>query len=524
MRPLLIVVTVLCLTPAASPAEPPGRPTPVRTDTPGVLIEVYTDRAAFDARLGGPVTVVDFDDVDTARGDVAPFAADRYKEKLGVVVTGTDGQYAGRAFGYPGDYPPRSGPNSYAPGPKNGPGRGEGGFETRVTFAAGGKPGAVAGFGCVFIDADYPRLGPCSLTVYGPGGKRLGAVPEFAGPSGSKLFRGVVTVDAAGKPVAAVQKVVVQNGSGWPQSGAAEGVTLDDFAYSAPVPAALPATETDPDRPVKDRLVRMIELQQKHKSVASLAENQLLNRRMFAIGLEAALAELSDAEAALPVAPEVRELRAIAYLEYRQPEKARAEYEKLAAIKPRDARDHACRAHALYELGRPDEALAAYAEAIRLDPENAGLYHDRVEVLVTLRRYGDGLRDCDRALALEPGNSAAHYNRGVCLVGLNRPDEAFADFTRAIEVNPTPPGRAYFNRGVLHMNAGRPARAVEEYSAAIEIDFPRSPASRYEARAKAYAALGQTHRADADRRRAAELRGVTGHGAGPTSPRVKGKK
>jgi tetratricopeptide (TPR) repeat protein len=519
MRPAVTLAALLAL---ATPA-PATAADPVRTEMPGVFVEVYTDRAVFDARLG-TVSVVDFDDVDTTRSDVAPFAPDRYKERFGVVITGTGGQYAGRTFGYPADYVPTSRPNSYAPGPKNGGPNGEGGFETRVTFAAGGKPGAVAGFGCVFIDADYPKLGPCSLVAYGAGGKRLGAVAGFSGPSGSQLFRGVVSVDAAGKPVPAVQKVVIQNGSGWPASSAAEGVTLDDFAFSPPVPADVPATETDPARRVKDYLARLVELRAKGDLRAAVAESQLLHRWELAIGLEKALAEYTEAERALPGVPEVASYRGVLYSIFGQGAKARAEYEKALAAKPRTAADYDTRGQVLVNLARLDgrrdrlaAALDCYTESIRLAPDNPGTYADRAQVYEFFGRYEDAVKDCDRAIGLEPSCSLYYYNRGCQHYNLRRDDRAFADFTTAIETDPTPTGGMYFNRGNIHANAGRLDLAMLDYGAAIE---QQETVFYLEGRAREYTALGQPHRAAADLRRAAELKRLATPAAAPAQAKV----
>jgi len=229
MKEFLILTAVLAFSTSVV-ADPPAR---LKTEMPGVWLEVYTERKPFEERLG-KVNVVDFDDVDTAAADVVPFEADRYKAKLGVVITGKDGQYAGRTFGYPNDYVPTSKPNSYAPGPKSDQGKGEGGFETAVTFFVGDRESAVAGFGAVFIDADYPNYGLCRLGVHGPDGQELAEVKGFSGKSASQLFRGVVAVNEAGRPVAVIRKVAIVNGTGWPSSSRAEGVTLDDFVFGQP--------------------------------------------------------------------------------------------------------------------------------------------------------------------------------------------------------------------------------------------------------------------------------------------------
>jgi len=206
----------------------------------GISAEYYTDRAAFEARLG-TTRLIDFDDVPTSPTDPAPFAADRYKASAGAVITGESGQYAGTGFNYPSHYPPVSQPNTYAPGPPAAPSGG--GNETDVTFFAGQAQGLVAGFGAYFIDADFPNQGPCSLEVFDAGGNSLGFDGPISGPNASQLFAGIITVDdGTNTPVNAIARAHLVNGDGWPGGGDNEGVPLDDFIFGVPSEIPEPAS------------------------------------------------------------------------------------------------------------------------------------------------------------------------------------------------------------------------------------------------------------------------------------------
>lgn len=231
--------------PVDPPVTKPTDPTTTRPkpENPGGTrvgpVEIFTDRAKFEARLK-KVQVIDFEDVQTpdARDAVAEFAADRYADK-GVLIKGAAGQFAGRQFSYPANYRPTSGVNVMAPGPQA-PGNarvGAGGKETAVTFTLGGRGGTVAGFGANFIDVNYPGIAPSGLVVYDVNGKELARKLDLRGSTGQAVFVGVVAVAPDGQVTPAIGKVMLYNGSGWPQVYNNEGVVLDDFVFSPPVAA-----------------------------------------------------------------------------------------------------------------------------------------------------------------------------------------------------------------------------------------------------------------------------------------------
>ncbi len=221
---------------AASESCTDGQCVPDGTNdaTGPITIEIYTDRSSFEARLGGSVSVVDFDDIDTSTPHIVAFDSDRYEDSLGIVITGTDGQYASDSFDFPEDYVPSSPPNMYAPGPMTDDA--SGGHESDVTFIVGGATAAVAGFGAVFIDTDFPDFGPSGISVFGENGARLGEEEGFLGGEGEGLFRGLVAVAGNGEPTPAIFRVKLVNGNSWAAttSDCCEGVTLDDFVFSAP--------------------------------------------------------------------------------------------------------------------------------------------------------------------------------------------------------------------------------------------------------------------------------------------------
>jgi len=200
----------------------------------GVNVEVYHSAKNFKARLAGthPVKVVNFDRIDTSSKLIVPFKPERFRMKLGMVITGEGGQYVSRDFDAPRQFIPVSRPNMYAPGPVDWTSTTgtAGGNETDVTFFAWDAALPAAGFGCYFLDADFPLFGPSSLQIYEAGDFLVGDSGPVETPNAGKAFFGFVTVDPiTNEPVAAITRAHIVNGSGWAGNAENEGTALDNF-------------------------------------------------------------------------------------------------------------------------------------------------------------------------------------------------------------------------------------------------------------------------------------------------------
>lgn len=195
----------------------------------GTSFEVYTDRAVFEARLGGAgaVRVVDFDDVDTAVTDPAAFGSVRYRGARGATILGADGQFASRGFGVPLTLPPVSAPNVYRASYN----------ETTVYFWAGFEMTHVAGAGVTFVGTDYPPGGPSHLHVRNGNGSIHFDTGVVSG-SGPHLFRGIVAIDdQTNEPTPAIFELGIFAGPGYPETAGEHA--LDDLVFATPQSAAL---------------------------------------------------------------------------------------------------------------------------------------------------------------------------------------------------------------------------------------------------------------------------------------------
>lgn len=198
-----------------------------------VTLEVHTSSVTWGARLEGCYERVGFDDVAVSNAPVA-IASDRYASR-GLILTAPNrgGQYVHPDFGLPSDFRAVSAPNVFAPGPKNSESD-RGGYRTLATFVVGGRAARVAGLGAFFLDTDYPHIKLSGLTARDARGQELGPFEAVSGPSGSRLFLGVIAVSGE-RPVAAIHSVELETGDGWVEAAELnEVVALDDVVFALP--------------------------------------------------------------------------------------------------------------------------------------------------------------------------------------------------------------------------------------------------------------------------------------------------
>ncbi len=120
---------------------------------------------------------------------------------------------------------------------------------------------------------------------------------------------------------------------------------------------------------------------------------------------------------------------------------------------------------------------------------------------------GRSIEACTKALelgSLSPREMAtAFFLRGRAYISKGDPDRAIADYSEAIRLNPADAG-SYDARAETYMKNQDYRPAIEDYSKLISIN-PLS-FNAYRQRAKAWEALGETVKAEADNRKAEEAR------------------
>lgn len=128
-------------------------------------------------------------------------------------------------------------------------------------------------------------------------------------------------------------------------------------------------------------------------------------------------------------------IRAIAYLNLRQAEPARADFEASLAIEPGDLYTLFGRGMALNGLDRAAEALADFERVLarRRDP---AIFYARGMAYLKLRNLRAAAADFDEALALQPRYAPAYYGRGLVHHVQGQTIRARDDYERALSIDP----------------------------------------------------------------------------------------
>jgi predicted O-linked N-acetylglucosamine transferase (SPINDLY family)/thioredoxin-like negative regulator of GroEL len=124
---------------------------------------------------------------------------------------------------------------------------------------------------------------------------------------------------------------------------------------------------------------------------------------------------------------------------------------------------------ALVELKQYGPALAAFDRAIELKPDLLDAHLGRGNMLAQLLDHEAALASYDRALALDSGNPWVWNNRGIALFERRQYPAAIASYDEAIARKPDY-ADAHYNRGNALRGVPDLPRAVESYDRAIAID------------------------------------------------------
>lgn len=185
---------------------------------------------------------------------------------------------------------------------------------------------------------------------------------------------------------------------------------------------------------------------------------------------------------------------------------AYADYTKAIELDPKKPMFLVNRGNASANMKKVDDALADYARAIKLDPNYAQAYAQRGILHIDLDRVEDALRDFAKSIELDPSYAEPYYNRGTIYSDRKEYAKAIPDYEKYVSLIDDPDYLAdgYMNLGIAHFYTGSLQKAVEDFTKAIEAR--PNWANGYKARAMVYREMKMNDLAEADERRAAQLK------------------
>ena len=198
--------------------------------------------------------------------------------------------------------------------------------------------------------------------------------------------------------------------------------------------------------------------------------------------------------------------RGISQRALNKPNLAYSDYTKAIELNPKKPEYLVNRANASADMKKFDDAMVDYGQAIKIDPNYGQAYAQRGILFSKQSRVDDALRDFGKSIEVSPAYAEPYYNRGTIYSGKKEFAKAIPDYEKYVTLvsDPVHLADGYINLGIAHFYTGNLEKSVDDFTRVIEAR-PRW-VNGYRARAMVYRELKKPDLAEADERRAAELK------------------
>jgi tetratricopeptide (TPR) repeat protein len=126
----------------------------------------------------------------------------------------------------------------------------------------------------------------------------------------------------------------------------------------------------------------------------------------------------------------------MAFIQTRQPPKARDSFARMFGIPPDSAAAHLVTAQMMIRLELEELAETELKQAIEKDPKLPQAHYLLGQIAVYRTRYDEGIALLEKEIALNPGNAMAYYKLGDAYSRQLKWDEAIAPLQKSIWLNP----------------------------------------------------------------------------------------
>lgn len=196
----------------------------------------------------------------------------------------------------------------------------------------------------------------------------------------------------------------------------------------------------------------------------SVAEYLRLNRRPAE--------SIPHYEAALarnPAYVQAREGLVRAFMDTKQPDRARAALEDLVRAKPDDADARVMLGSLLVDQGRAREAESHLTEAVRLNPNNADAHSRLALVLASTGRLVDALPEFAEAVRLNPSSAPMRNDYGYALAQHGQVAAALEQLSQALAIQPDFVD-AHVNMGQVLVAQGKSTEGLAHLAEAVRLE------------------------------------------------------
>jgi tetratricopeptide (TPR) repeat protein len=199
--------------------------------------------------------------------------------------------------------------------------------------------------------------------------------------------------------------------------------------------------------------------------------------RYLAGHLPEAIPLLEQTRAWAPNNEELAYVLGMAYIQTRQPDKARASFGRMFRVDAESAAAHLLTAQMMIRLEFEDFAETELKKALELDPRLPQAHYLLGQTAIFRARLDEGIEHLQRELELNPGNSMAFYRLGDALTRQLKWDEAISALQKSVWLNPYYSG-PYILMGKAYMRKKQPAAAEGMLRRALQFD-PNNKSAHY---------------------------------------------
>ena len=166
-----------------------------------------------------------------------------------------------------------------------------------------------------------------------------------------------------------------------------------------------------------------------------------------------------------------------AYIQMRQPERARASLARTFGLAPESAAAHVVAAQLMLRMEMEPQAEAELKQAVEKDPKIPRAHYLLGQLALFRGKLDEAIALSEKELTINPSDAMAFHQLGDAYLRASKPDEAIAALQKSLWLNPYY-SAPYILLGRLYLTKDQPATAEGMLRRAIQYD-PNNRSAHY---------------------------------------------